>query len=163
LGGDGDLFQVGKPAGVKAKMVVGVWGKCANDVDCLGLIESYSVQASANIGLGEPILGRWTWNVSGEIVEFQADGSCFSSADCTSVGTWTCVDKQSGKYQISWSKWSINRMILSEDGTMFDARDFLAPDTLTLAWNWSRNVRHAWTCKKIQGQTATLQTAVPKK
>ena len=39
-------------------------------------------------------------------------------------------------------------MVLSEDGTTFDARDFLAPDTLTLAWNWSRNVRHAWTCKR---------------
>ena len=71
LGGDGDLFQVGKPAGVKAKMVVGVWGKCANDVDCLGLIESYSVQASANIGLGEPILGRWTWMPAEMFVSFR--------------------------------------------------------------------------------------------
>ena len=163
LGGEGDAFQVGKPVGVKGKMVIGVWGRCANDVDCLGLIQSYSIQAGANIGTGEPTLGKWTWRLSGEVVEFQADGSCFSSTDATKVGKWVCVDKKTGRYQILWPSWGINRMMLSEDGTTLTAKSFLSPDNLTLAWNWTRNVGVTWTGKKIQVQIANAQTAVPKK
>lgn len=60
------------------------------------------------------LVGKWTWGGEGT-AEFWEDGSCTHSSGST--GKWTCVDKKTRKYRVSWSSGYLNRLLMSADGT----------------------------------------------
>jgi hypothetical protein len=58
------------------------------------------------------IVGRWKW-LDDNIVEFQDDGTAKDRAGHTAK--WLCLDKQSRKYQVTWSQGFNDLILLSPD------------------------------------------------
>ena len=60
------------------------------------------------------IVGVWAWP-GGSPVTFQEDGTAKASNGGTAK--WTCLDKKTLKYQVSWSSGVVDWLLMSPDGT----------------------------------------------